>query len=596
MPSRSPPEARVPDVAAAAHRAIVAAPPRSRLGACSAHAARGADKRDQPLEIVGAGTKRAIGRRRRPTLPVTDRQHARHHALRADRTRDVGAGRHAAGATSRANSLAAARCWRSSRSTSVRCSAAPARRGTIGGVFATNISGARRVTAGAARDHLLGVAAVNGRGEIVQVRRPRDEERHRLRHLPRGLAGSWGTLAVLTEVTFKVLPRPEATATLVLLGLPDEIAIEALCAAHGHAVRGVGRGAPAGARSPRGCGTPACAAHGKSITALRLENFAELRRLPHAARCKEVLKVYGEIARCSTTTSSLDFWGELRQLSVLQAGTAPLWRISTAPKPGPKVVAAITPLHDGRGVLRLVGRPGLARGAGDGRRRRRRHPPRHRDPRRSCHADPRRRRRCAPRSTSSSRSSPAVASDHARHQGRVRSGRHPQSRPHVRRRLTRAARRPRHLRQEPSHADQFHARAARDPRIAEVDAILRRCVHCGLCTATCSTYVLLGDERDSPRGRIYLMKDMFESGRDAEPEVQHHVDRCLSCLSCMTTCPSGVDYMHLVDLARAHIEETGTRTLQGPRRARAAGGASCPIPSGSAWRWRWRRSAARSPA
>lgn len=98
-----------------------------------------------------------------------------------------------------------------------------------------------------------------------------------------------------------------------------------------------------------------------------------------------------------------------------------------------------------------------------------------------------------------------------------------------------------------------------DPRIAEADRILRRCVHCGLCTAVCSTYVVVGDERDSPRGRIYLMKDMFERGKDASPEVQHHIDRCLSCLSCMTTCPGGVDYMHLVDLARVHINETGQR-------------------------------------
>lgn len=101
-----------------------------------------------------------------------------------------------------------------------------------------------------------------------------------------------------------------------------------------------------------------------------------------------------------------------------------------------------------------------------------------------------------------------------------------------------------------------------DPRIAEADRILRRCVHCGLCTAVCSTYVVVGDERDSPRGRIYLMKDMFERGRDASDEVQHHIDRCLSCLSCMTTCPGGVDYMHLVDLARVHIKETGKRSLK----------------------------------
>ena len=108
----------------------------------------------------------------------------------------------------------------------------------------------------------------------------------------------------------------------------------------------------------------------------------------------------------------------------------------------------------------------------------------------------------------------------------------------------------------------FTADQLADPRLAEAESILRRCVHCGLCTATCSTYVLVGDERDSPRGRIYLMKDMFENDRDASPEVQHHVDRCLSCLSCMTTCPSGVDYMHLVDLARAHIETTGQRSFK----------------------------------
>ncbi|MDX2288414.1 MAG: glycolate oxidase subunit GlcF [Hyphomicrobiaceae bacterium] len=101
-----------------------------------------------------------------------------------------------------------------------------------------------------------------------------------------------------------------------------------------------------------------------------------------------------------------------------------------------------------------------------------------------------------------------------------------------------------------------------DPRNEEANRILRRCVHCGLCTAVCSTYVVLGDERDSPRGRIYLIKDMLEGGKDASTQVQHHIDRCLSCLSCMTTCPGGVDYMHLVDIARAHINETGKRPLK----------------------------------
>ncbi len=105
----------------------------------------------------------------------------------------------------------------------------------------------------------------------------------------------------------------------------------------------------------------------------------------------------------------------------------------------------------------------------------------------------------------------------------------------------------------------FTAEQLRDPRLEETDRILRRCVHCGLCTAVCSTYVVLGDERDSPRGRIYLMKDMFEGGRDPSLDVRRHIDRCLSCLSCMTTCPSGVDYMHLVDHARAYIEERSPR-------------------------------------
>jgi glycolate oxidase iron-sulfur subunit len=98
-----------------------------------------------------------------------------------------------------------------------------------------------------------------------------------------------------------------------------------------------------------------------------------------------------------------------------------------------------------------------------------------------------------------------------------------------------------------------------DPNIAEADKILRACVHCGFCTATCPTYVLLGDELDSPRGRIYLIKDMLEQDRAASEVEVTHIDRCLSCLSCMTTCPSGVHYMHLVDQARVHIEKTYAR-------------------------------------
>jgi len=98
-----------------------------------------------------------------------------------------------------------------------------------------------------------------------------------------------------------------------------------------------------------------------------------------------------------------------------------------------------------------------------------------------------------------------------------------------------------------------------DPDLAEANKILRACVHCGFCTATCPTYLLLGDELDGPRGRIYLIKDMLEGGKPATEKVVTHIDRCLSCLACMTTCPSGVHYMHLVDQGRVHIEETYRR-------------------------------------
>ena len=99
------------------------------------------------------------------------------------------------------------------------------------------------------------------------------------------------------------------------------------------------------------------------------------------------------------------------------------------------------------------------------------------------------------------------------------------------------------------------------PAIAIANDILRKCVHCGFCTATCPTYVLLGDELDSPRGRIYMIKHMLENEKPAPESVVKHVDRCLSCLSCSSTCPSGVDYMHLIDHSRVYVEKTYSRVL-----------------------------------
>ncbi|MTE00720.1 glycolate oxidase subunit GlcF [Paracoccus sp. YIM 132242] len=107
----------------------------------------------------------------------------------------------------------------------------------------------------------------------------------------------------------------------------------------------------------------------------------------------------------------------------------------------------------------------------------------------------------------------------------------------------------------------FTAEQLADPLTARSNEILRTCVHCGFCTATCPTYKVLGDELDSPRGRIYLIKDMLENARVPDPKTVQHIDRCLSCLSCMTTCPSGVHYMHLVDHAREYIETHYRRPL-----------------------------------
>ena len=100
-----------------------------------------------------------------------------------------------------------------------------------------------------------------------------------------------------------------------------------------------------------------------------------------------------------------------------------------------------------------------------------------------------------------------------------------------------------------------------DPEIQNSEKIFRKCVHCGMCNATCPTYQILGDELDGPRGRIYMIKDMLETNKPASEKIVKHIDRCLSCYSCLTTCPSGVDYMHLIDHGRNHIERTYKRPM-----------------------------------
>jgi glycolate oxidase FAD binding subunit len=187
---------------------------------------------------------------------------------------------------------------------------------------------------------------VNGRGEVFKSG-GRVMKNVTGYDLCRALSGSWGTLAVLSEVTFKVLPAPEDTGTVMLFGLPDEIAVEVLCTAMASPfeVSGAVHLQPAMAARLE---HPGLRSQGEAVTALRIENFAKsvaYRR----GRLKDLLKVYGAVMDFERQ-ASLQLWGELRRLSVLQRSEAPVWRISTEPTAGPKVVAAISAFMECRAL------------------------------------------------------------------------------------------------------------------------------------------------------------------------------------------------------------------------------------------------------
>ncbi len=285
---------------------------------------------------------------------------------------------------------------------------------------------------------------------------------------------------------------------------------------------------------------PALARFGGAVTLARIEDFA-----PSVAyrmgRLRADLQPFGH-AEMLDDEDTRAVWAGVRDAMPIAAETGAIWRVSVRPSAGPGVVAALPPsrwfMDWGGGLIWIAGPANEATHAAVAAAARAaggiwtlvRGP----DVLRAA-------RRCAAAGTGG-------AGAHSRAgEGRVRSEIHSQSRPHVRGRLGR------------SMQTFFTPEQLADPEISSSNEVLRTCVHCGMCTATCPTFVLLGDELDSPRGRIYLIKDMLESGRPATEEVVRHVDRCLSCLACMTTCPSGVNYMHLVDHARVRIEETYRR-------------------------------------
>ena len=396
--------------------------------------------------------------------------------------------------------------------------------GTLVGAVMGNLAGPRRLSAGAARDHLLGFSGVNGRGEAFKSggKVMKNVTGYDLSKL---LTGSWGTLAVLDEVSVKVLPAPDQTRTLMLLGLSDEAAVKAMCAAMGspHDVSG--------------------AAHVDGRTALRLEGVAPSVE----ARLKGLRDLFTGAARMEElgTLESRTFWRDVRDLMPLSnARDDVVWKISCPPTEGPGIVERIkSPTAVGEIILRLVGWPDLAGLAGRRRCRschrarcaRANRWPRHVD---SCSRNGTCRRAGVSSAVARAGGSGPAGEGELRSEGSVQSGAHG---------LTMQT--------------NFTLAQLNDPETARSEHILRKCVHCGFCTATCPTYVLLGDERDSPRGRIYFIKAMLEGDRAPTASEVRHVDRCLSCLSCMTTCPSGVHYMHLVDHGRHHIEERFRRPL-----------------------------------
>jgi glycolate oxidase FAD binding subunit len=296
----------------------------------------GCAERNIPIEIVGSGSKRGVGRPIDSAMTVTT------SAIRGITLYEPSELVMSARAGTPLSLVEAELAARGQMLAFEPMDLGPATGGpqgvqTIGAVFATNFSGARRIRSGAARDHLLGVKGVNGRAETFQSG-GRVMKNVTGYDVARGLAGSWGTLAILTEVTFKVVPWPETAATIVYLGLPDNLAVELMCTAMAlpvevsgavHLQAGVvSRLAHAGLKTM-----------GKSVTALRLENFAAAVT-GRKQRLKEALKVYGKAMELDHR-DTLEFWGELRRLSVMPNRQTLLWRISTKPTTAPKLVAAI---------------------------------------------------------------------------------------------------------------------------------------------------------------------------------------------------------------------------------------------------------------
>ena len=364
---------------------------------------------------------------------------------------------------------------------------AAAGRGTIGGVLAANQSGPRRIKAGAARDHFLGFTAVSGRGETFKSG-GRVVKNVTGYDLCKVLAGSYGTLGAMTDVTVKVLPRAETEQTLLVLGLDDAAAARAMSIAMGSS-----NDVSGAAHFPGPLAANVQAEAGGALTALRLEGVAP--SVEHRRRALEaLLKPFGEIT-VFPEVDSRALWKTVRNVMPFAGGERALWRISVAPTRGPEVTAAIGEgaeyFYDWAGGLIWLALPATGDGGAA----------RVRAALKGGHAT-------LIRAPAAIRASVPVFEPQdaglAALTRRVKESFDPKgvfgAGANVCRGLMQTS---------------FTLAQLADPDISEADKILRACVHCGFCTATCPTYVLLGDELDSPRGRIYLIKDMLENDRPA---------------------------------------------------------------------------------
>jgi glycolate oxidase FAD binding subunit len=239
----------------------------------------------------------------------------------------------------------------------------PAGAGTLGGTVAANLSGPRRIKAGSARDHVLGLTAVSGRGEMFKSggRVVKNVTGYDLSKL---LTGSWGTLAAISEITLKTLPKPETEATVALLGLDDAAANRAMAAAMGSAcdVSGAAHLPPAtAARVPIG----AAVAAGHALTVLRLEGVGPSVR-HRKAELHRLMQPCGEVAEVDDIVSRR-LWAAIRDVTAFAADDSgserPLWRVSTVPSRGHELVARITvataaeALYDWAGGLVWIAMP-----------------------------------------------------------------------------------------------------------------------------------------------------------------------------------------------------------------------------------------------